>query len=111
MAANSDKLLPKRISKYWVGIPMLVTFAMLLWAGWILYSRTPVVEQTGVEQTGAEEFSVLNLRSDGCHLINDAGISVKERILKAQEGQTIMIPEGTRIIGDCLVRRKAGVVN
>ncbi|MDP5168539.1 hypothetical protein [Pseudomonas syringae] len=108
MTINSDRPLPRKLSKWWIRVPVILTYIMFVCVAWPYFTKASKSPEAVVEETGVVDFKFLNLRSDDCRLINDAGLSVKEKILKAQEGQTIIIPEGTRIVGDCFLRRPPG---
>ncbi|MBD8829011.1 hypothetical protein [Pseudomonas sp. CFBP 13602] len=60
----------------------------------------PIAEQ------GVMDFGFINLASSGCVLRGPNGESVKEKLMSSEQGETVIIPEGTRIEGDCFLHKK-----
>lgn len=60
----------------------------------------PIAEQ------GVMDFGFINLASSGCILRGPNGESVKEKLMSSEPGQAVIIPEGTRIQGDCFLHKK-----
>ena len=105
---KQQESLPSRKKKFGLLWPVLIMLALTVLLLLLIVVRVIVKHNELAPMdsiNGQMDFGFLNLASDGCHLTDPGGQSVKEKLLASSANKTVIIPEGTVITGDCFIRK------